>query len=78
MGHKGKGVPMAIRTVKWSDATKEFGFIEPCDGSEYAFVNRYAVEQSGLRELIDGQKVRYDVFPGMDGKAAAENLVILD
>ncbi len=78
MGHKGKGVPMAIGTVKWSDATQEFGFIQPNDGSEYAFVNRYAVEQSGLRELIDGQTVQYDIFPGMDGRAAAENLVILD
>ncbi len=78
MGHKRKGVPMAIGTVKWSDASKEFGFIKPNDGTEYAFVNRYAIEQSGLRELIDGQKVQYDIFPGMDGKAAAENLVILD
>lgn len=69
---------MAIGTVKWSDATKVFGFIEPSDGSEYAFVNRYAVEQSGLQDLIDGQKVEYDIFPGLDGKASAENLVILD
>ncbi len=48
------------------------------DGSEYAFVDSFAVEQSGLRELIDGQKVQYDIFPGLDGRAAAENLVILD
>lgn len=78
MGHKGKSVPMTIGTVKWFDATKGFGFIEPNDGSEYAFVDKYAIEHSGLRELIDGQKVQYDIFPGIDGKAAAENLVIFD
>ena len=69
---------MAIGTVKWFDATKEFGFIEPSDGSGYAFVDRYAIEHSGLQALIDGQRVQYDIFPGIDGKAAAENLVILD
>ena len=69
---------MAIGKVKWFDATKGFGFIEPSDGSKYVFVDRYAIEHSGLRALIDGQKVQYDIVPGMDGKAAAENLVILD
>ena len=78
VGRNGKGVFMAVGTVKWFDATKGFGFIEPSDGSEYAFVDRYAIEHSGLRALIAGQKVQYDIVPGMDGKAAAENLVILD
>ena len=78
MGRDGKGVLMAMGMVKWFDVTKGFGFIEPSDGSEYVFVDRYAIEHSGLRALIDGQKVQYDIFPGMAGKAAAENLVILD
>ena len=78
IGRKGKGVLMAIGTVKWFDASKGFGFIEPSDGSEYIFVDRYAIEHSGLRALIDGLKVQYDIVPGMNGKAAAENLVILD
>ena len=78
VGRKGKSMPMAIGTVKWFDATKGFGFIEPSDGSEYAFVYRYAIEHSGLRGLIDGLQVQYDIVPGMNGKAAAENLVILD
>ncbi len=77
-GCNGKGVLMPSGTVKWFDAKKGFGFIEPSDGSAYAFVNRDAIEHSGLRALIDGQKVQYDIVPGMDGKAAAENLVILD
>jgi CspA family cold shock protein len=78
MGVKERGVPMVIGTVKWFDRAKGFGFIEPSDGSEYAFVDSYAIERSGLQTLIDGQKVQYDIFPGMDGKAAAEKLVILD
>ncbi len=69
---------MAIGKVKWFDATKGLGFIQPSDGSEYAFVDKFAIEQSGLRALIAGEKVQYDIVPGMDGKAAAENLVILD
>jgi len=78
MGVKERGEPMVIGTVRWFDKTKGFGFIEPIDGSEYAFVDNYAIEHSGLRTLIDGQKVQYDIFPGMDGKAAVENIVILD
>ena len=69
---------MAIGKVKWFDATKGFGFIEPSNNSEYAFVDKCAIEHSGLRTLIDGQKVQYNIVPGMNGKAAAENLVILD
>ena len=77
MGHKERGVAMPIGTVKCFDTNKGFGFIEPNDGSEYAFVDNFAVEHSGLQTLIDGQKVQYDIFPGMDGKPAAEKLVIL-
>jgi CspA family cold shock protein len=48
---------MAIGRVKWFDATKRFGFIEPSDNSEYVFFDRNAIEHSGLRALIDSQKV---------------------
>ncbi len=78
MGVKERGVPMVIGTVKWFDRTKGFGFIEPSDNSEYAFVDSCAIERSGLPTLTKGQKVKFDIFPGMDGKAAVENLVILD
>jgi CspA family cold shock protein len=69
---------MVTGTVKWFNTTTGCGVIEPSDGSEYVFVDSCAIEYSGLRTLIDGQKVRYDIFPGMDGKPAAEKLVILD
>ena len=69
---------MATGTVKWFNATKGFGFIQPSDGSRDAFVHISAVERAGLADLREGQKVEYDLVPGRDGKSAAENLVALD
>ena len=69
---------MANGTVKWFNATKGFGFIEPEDGGKDAFVHISAVERAGLSTLREGQKVSFDLTPGRDGKEAAENLVALD
>ncbi len=65
-------------TVKWFNATKGYGFIEPEDGSKDAFVHISAVERAGLSTLRDGQKVSFDLEAGRDGKASAENLQALD
>ena len=67
---------MANGTVKWFNATKGYGFIEPEDGSKDAFVHISAVERAGLTSLRDGQKVSYELVPGRDGKASAENLSV--
>ena len=69
---------MAKGTVKWFDATKGFGFIEPEDGSTDAFVHISAVERAGLSGLRDGQKVEFDLTAGKNGKMAADNIVALD
>ncbi len=69
---------MATGTVKWFNATKGFGFIEPDGGGSDAFVHISAVERAGMSNLAEGQKIQYDVEPGRDGKSAAENLVALD
>jgi CspA family cold shock protein len=69
---------MATGTVKWFNATKGFGFIEPDGGGSDAFVHISAVERAGLSSLAEGQKIQYDLEPGRDGKSAAENLVALD
>ena len=69
---------MATGTVKWFNPMKGYGFIQPNDGSQDAFVHISAVEQAGLTGLTEGQKVEYELVPGRNGKSSAENLVILD
>ncbi len=51
---------MTTGTVKWFDVPRGFGFIQPDDGSNDAFVHLSAVEASGLSGLREGQKVIYD------------------
>jgi len=68
---------MATGTVKWFNAAKGFGFIEPEDGSQDAFVHISAVERAGLTSLNEGQKVSYELQAGQNGKSSAENLSIL-
>ena len=65
---------MTIGTVKWFNPAKGFGFIEPEDGSQDAFVHISAVEQAGMSSLREGQKVSYELVPGRNGKSSAENL----
>ena len=67
---------MATGTVKWFNPAKGFGFIEPDDGGEDAFVHISAVEQAGLSTLQEGQKVNFELQPGRNGKSSAENLTI--
>ena len=67
---------MATGTVKWFNPAKGFGFIEPDDGGEDAFVHISAVEQAGLSTLQEGQKVNFELQPGRNGKSSAENLSI--
>jgi CspA family cold shock protein len=69
---------MTTGTVKWFNPTKGYGFIEPEDGSSDAFVHISAVESAGLSTLNEGQKVSFELQPGQNGKASAENLSIVD
>jgi cold shock protein len=64
---------MATGTVKWFNAAKGFGFIQPQDGGRDVFVHISAVQAAGLSGLNDGQKVSYDVVTER-GKQAASNL----
>ena len=63
-----------IGTVKFFNATKGFGFIQPDDGSKDVFVHISAVERSGLGTLSENQKVSFDTEKGTNGKIAAINL----
>jgi len=65
---------VATGTVKWFNATKGYGFIQPADGSKDVFVHVSAVEKAGLATLNEGQKVEYELVHGKDGKASAGNL----
>ncbi len=69
---------MSTGTVKWFNAAKGYGFIEPEDGSKDAFVHISAVERAGLSSLTEGQKVSYELQPGQNGKSSAENLSIVE
>ena len=66
---------MPIGTVKWFNAQKGFGFIQPDSGEKDVFVHISAVEQAGMRTLTEGQKVSFDVTRDeRSGKVAASNL----
>lgn len=69
---------MANGTVKWFNATKGYGFIEPEDGSKDAFVHISAVERAGLRELQEGQKVSFELQVGKNGRSSAEDLKVIE
>ena len=68
-----KEANMAQGTVKWFNAQKGFGFIQPDDGGKDVFVHISAVEKAGLRTLNEGQKVSYDII-SEKGKDSAGNL----
>ncbi|MGO1118021.1 cold-shock protein [Rhodovibrionaceae bacterium A322] len=69
---------MATGTVKWFNSQKGYGFIQPDEGGNDAFVHISAVERSGLNGLNDGAKVEYELVEGRNGKMAAEELRLLD
>ena len=61
-------------TVKFFNATKGFGFITPDGGAKDVFVHISAIEASGLRTLVDGQKVTFDVEPDRMGKGPRRSI----
>jgi CspA family cold shock protein len=68
---------MAVGTVKWFNAQKGYGFIQPSSGGKDVFVHISAVERAGLGTLNEGQKVSYDIARDR-GKEAAANLALAD
>lgn len=61
--------------VKWFNATKGFGFIQPDNGGTDAFVHISAVERAGMQSLNEGQKLTYElVRDNKSGKMSAANL----
>jgi cold shock protein len=66
-------IDVAIGTVKWFNAVKGYGFIQPDTGGKDVFVHISAVEKAGFTSLAEGAKVSFDVVANR-GKESAENL----
>jgi len=70
-----KASPMTTGTVKWFNAQKGFGFIQPDNGGKDAFVHISAVERAGMSSLSEGQKLEFElVTDRRSGKMSADNL----
>ena len=65
---------MPIGTVKFFNDSKGYGFIQPDEGGNDAFVHITAVERAGMRSLRENQRVGYDLEPDRRGKMSAVNL----
>ena len=66
---------MSIGTVKWFNEQKGFGFIQPDNGGQDAFVHISAVERAGMASLVEGQKISYEMETDKrSGKQAAGSL----
>jgi len=68
---------MATGTVKWFNATKGYGFIQPDAGGNDVFVHISAVQAAGLQGLEDNQKVSYELETGRNGKEKASDIQAL-
>ncbi|HEX3498937.1 MAG TPA: cold-shock protein [Stellaceae bacterium] len=64
---------MAVGTVKWFNAQKGYGFIQPDDGGKDVFVHISAVERANMGTLKEGQRVSYEIARDR-GKESAANL----
>ena len=66
---------MAKGKVKFYNGQKGFGFIQPGDGGKDVFVHATALERAGIRNLVEGQEVSFDIEEDRrTGKASASNL----
>lgn len=68
---------MATGTVKWFNANKGYGFIQPDDQSSDVFVHISALENAGIRSLNEGQRVSYDLATNK-GRTSAANLKLVE
>jgi len=66
---------MSTGTVKFYNGAKGYGFIQPDDGGKDVFVHASALERAGIRNLVEGQKVSFDIEADRrTGKSSATNI----
>ena len=65
---------MITGTVKFFNSDKGYGFIQPEDGGNDAFVHSSAVQAAGLHTLDRDQRVNYELETDRRGKTSAVNI----
>ena len=63
---------MSVGNVKWFDHKKGYGFIQPEDGSKDVFVSLSGLRKLGIKDLKDGQKVKFKLVEERNGRTSAE------
>ena len=64
-------------TVKWFNTAKGYGFIEPENGEKDVFIHISAVEKSGLKPLLENQKVSFEINQDK-GRSSAANIKVVE
>ena len=68
---------MSTCTVKWFNQKKGYGFIIPETGEKDIFVHISQLEKAGISRLVDGQRIKYELYADRDGRAAAGELRLM-
>ena len=75
MPRKARDTEMSTGTVKFYNGAKGYGFIQPDDGGKDVFVHASALARAGIRNLVEGQKVSFDIEADRrTGKTSATNI----
>ena len=69
---------MKTGTVKWFNSAKGYGFITPDDGGDDCFVHVTAIQASGFKQLIEDQRVEFDMQEGRNGRQVACDIQVLE